>query len=75
MLPPMPHSIEEVMKGAGHPFAFVDLRYAKRVPGNSWMTQPNISYYDGVMPVSSVPAQQFDGILFIDQVSEPDYLK
>lgn len=75
VLPPMPHSVEEVMKGAGHPFAFVDLRYAKRAPGNSWMTQPNISYYDGVMPVSSVPAQQFDGILFIDQVSEPDYLK
>lgn len=75
VLPPMPHSVEEVMKGAGHPFAFVDLRYAKRAPGNSWMTQPNISYYDGVMPVSSIPAEQFDGILFIDQVSEPDYLK
>ncbi|WP_259392163.1 erythromycin esterase family protein [Paenibacillus thiaminolyticus] len=66
VLPPMPHSIEEVMKGAEHSFSFVDMRYAKRVPGNSWMTQPNISYYDGVMPVSSIPAEQFDGILFID---------
>lgn len=75
VLPPMPHSVEEVMKGAGHPFSLVDMRYAKRVPGNSWMTHPNISYYDGVMPVSSIPAEQFDGILFIDQVSEPDYLK
>ncbi|MFW5433386.1 erythromycin esterase family protein [Paenibacillus apiarius] len=75
VLPPMAHSVEEVMKSAGHPYTFVDMRYQPRVPGNTWMTQPNISYYDGVMPVSSIPLEQFDGMLLIDKVHSPDYLK
>ncbi|MDK8181266.1 erythromycin esterase family protein [Paenibacillus sp. UMB4589-SE434] len=75
VLPPMAHSIEEVMKGAGHRYSFVDMRYKPETTDNSWMRQQMGSYYTGVSPVSSVPFEQYDGILYIDQVSAPKYFK
>ncbi|UHA75921.1 erythromycin esterase family protein [Paenibacillus sp. 481] len=75
VLPPMPHSIEEVMKGAGHPYSFIDLKSQTLVPENTWINQPMFSYVDGTMPVISVPKEQYDGILYIDHTNAPTYIK
>ncbi|GKU77283.1 hypothetical protein L3i20_v216800 [Paenibacillus sp. L3-i20] len=56
VLPPMAHSVEEVMKGTGHKDSFVDMRYATAEADNSWMRQPMGYHVTGVSPVSSMTA-------------------
>lgn len=66
--------MEAVMASAGRTMSFVDLgrttasvptwaRY--RIPARDW----------GVQPVTVVPAESYDGLLYIDTVTPPEYLK
>ncbi|EPY04348.1 erythromycin esterase-like protein [Paenibacillus alvei TS-15] len=75
VLPPMPHSIEELMTSIGKPYSFIDMSHAPAVPGTTWMSQPMTSYVTGISPISSIPSEQYDGILFINDVTPPTYLE
>ncbi|MCY7484218.1 erythromycin esterase family protein [Paenibacillus alvei] len=75
VLPPMPHSVEEIMSSFGKSFSFIDMSHAPAVPGTTWMLQPLTSYVTGISPISSIPREQYDGILFINEVTPPTYLE
>ncbi|CAH8720038.1 erythromycin esterase family protein [Paenibacillus thiaminolyticus] len=73
---PVPaNSIESLMKTANRPYTFVDLRYAEKSPGSSWMSEPRSALYFGMVPEVFVPREQYDGILYIDQVKAPAVLQ
>ncbi|WP_289356672.1 erythromycin esterase family protein [Paenibacillus sp. S-12] len=69
---PLPaSSIESIMKAANRPYSFVDLRYAMKGSGTSWMDEPRTALYFGLLPEVFVPREQYDGILYIDKVQPP----
>ncbi|GIO98607.1 putative hydrolase YbfO [Paenibacillus lautus] len=75
VLPAEPGSIESILSAAGAPYAFVDLRYQKREAGNSWMFEPRFAYSWGMIPESLIARDQYDGILLIDDVNPPQYMR
>lgn len=75
VLPLEPGSIESILSAAGAPYTFMDLRYQNRESGNSWMFEPRFAYSWGMIPESLVARDQYDGILLIDDVSPPQYMR
>lgn len=75
VLPAEPGSIESILSASGSPYTFVDLRYQKREAGNSWMFEPRYAYSWGMIPESLVARDQYDGILLIDDVNPPQYIR
>ncbi|WP_353057554.1 erythromycin esterase family protein [Paenibacillus illinoisensis] len=73
--PAAPGSIEGIMSATNTPYSFLDLRYQNRETGNSWMFEPRFAYSWGMIPESLVPRDQFDGILMIDDVHPPQYIR
>jgi len=63
------------MKAANQPYSFVDMRYAMKGSGTSWMDEPRTALYFGVLPEVFVPREQYDGILYIDKVQPPTPIK
>ncbi|WP_019419421.1 erythromycin esterase family protein [Paenibacillus sp. OSY-SE] len=73
---PLPiDSMESIMKATNRPYTFVDMRYHDITPGNSWMAEPRSTLYFGLLPEVFVPREQYDGILYIDNVKSPTFLK
>lgn len=75
VLPPIKGSIEDILSTKNKPYTFIDMRNRQNERGNSWMFEPRIGYSWGVMQESFVPRDQYDGILLIDKVSKPHYVK
>ncbi|MCE4045494.1 erythromycin esterase family protein [Lysinibacillus fusiformis] len=75
VLPPIKGSIEDIVSSANQPYTFIDLRNRQNERGNSWMFEPCLSYSWGVIQESLVPRDQYDGILLIDKVNKPTYVK
>ncbi|MFF2796076.1 erythromycin esterase family protein [Lysinibacillus xylanilyticus] len=75
VLPPIKGSIEDILSSTNEPYTFIDLRNRQNERGNSWMFEPRLSYSWGIMEESLVPRDQYDGILLIDKVSKPNYIK
>lgn len=75
VLPLEPGSIESILSAGGSPYTFIDLRYRMNERGNSWMFEPRYSYSWGMIPESLVARDQYDGILLIDDVSPPEYMR
>ncbi|MGE6602924.1 erythromycin esterase family protein [Lysinibacillus fusiformis] len=75
VLPPIKGSIEDIVSSANKPYTFIDLRNRQNERGNSWMFEPRLSYSWGVIQESLVPRDQYDGILLIDKVTKPTYVK
>ncbi|MDM5250756.1 MULTISPECIES: erythromycin esterase family protein [unclassified Lysinibacillus] len=75
VLPPKKGSIEDILSSSNKPYTFIDLRNRQNERGNSWMFEPRLSYSWGTMEESLVPRDQYDGILLIDKVSKPNYIK
>ncbi len=75
VLPPIKGSIEDIVSSANKPYTFIDLRNRQNERGNSWMFEPRLSYSWGVIQESLVPRDQYDGILLIDKVNKPTYVK
>lgn len=75
VLKPQAGSIEHILRQAGHPYTFVDLKYRKDGPGTSWMFEPRLSLDWGLMPESFIPRDQYDGLLLIETVSPPAYIR
>lgn len=75
VLPPVKGSIEDILSSTNKPYTFIDLRNRQNERGNSWMFEPRLSYSWGMIQESLVPRDQYDGILLIDQVDKPTYIK
>ncbi|WP_339300173.1 erythromycin esterase family protein [Paenibacillus sp. FSL R5-0623] len=73
--PAEPGSIEGIMSATNTPYSFLDLRYQNRETGNSWMFEPRFAYSWGMIPESFVPRDQYDGILMINDVHPPEYIR
>jgi erythromycin esterase len=68
-------SMEWVLASAGPRALFVDFLHQTLEPGNSWIFQPVVTREWGVYPLTLVPREQYDGVLLIDRVSAPNYLR
>lgn len=68
-------SMEWVLASAGPRALFVDLLHQIQEPGNSWMFQPVVTREWGMDPLTLVLRDQYDGVLLIDRVTSPNYLR
>jgi len=75
VLPPLKGSIEDIVSSSNKPYTFIDMRNRQNERGNSWMFEPRLSYSWGVIQESLIPRDQYDGLLLIDKVSKPHYIK
>lgn len=67
------NSLEAVLYRPRKYWIFTDLLGQARVAGNGWMFQSIPAKEWGTNDFRMVPRAQFDGILFIDEVSPPSY--
>ena len=70
--------IEAILYNARKNYFFLDTSQQIQNEGNSWIFQPVYQSYihrdAGMYDIIYIPREQFDGILFIDTVSQPEYL-
>ena len=70
-------SIEAILYRARKPFFFLDLSRQTENTGNSWMFHAVTQTYihrESPCDIRYIPRDQYDGILFIDTVSEPEFV-
>lgn len=67
-------SVESILYHTRRRWSFVDLRNAEVSGGTSWMDTPVTAYAWGVNPLLMTPRNQYDGIVFVHEVSPPQYL-
>ncbi len=66
-------SLESILYRTRRKHCFVEMRGQSPVQGNSWMFQRiQVNEWD-TGTLSMAPANQYDGIVFVDTVSPPDY--
>lgn len=75
VLPLLPGSIEDILSSSGKPYTFMDIRYSPPVVGNEWMSRPTKSYEEGRAEHLLVPKNNYDGLILIDKVQIPHFLK
>lgn len=68
------NSVESVMHETGYPFSFVDMLFQTEDAGNSWMFEQVETLSWGRYPRFLVPRDQYDAILFVEQVNSPTYV-
>jgi erythromycin esterase len=69
------NSMEWIFANTGSPALFIDLLQQQRTDGNSWMFQSLVQREWGVNAFSMIPRNQYDGILFINEVQSPSYFR
>ncbi|HEX4332273.1 MAG TPA: erythromycin esterase family protein [Usitatibacter sp.] len=70
--PPPAQSLEAILAGAGWKMSFTDL---SRQPVPSWARETLMSRDWGKYPAKIVPSRAYDGVIYIDTVTPPDYLQ
>ncbi|WP_245637760.1 erythromycin esterase family protein [Cytobacillus solani] len=75
VLPVKSGSIEDLLESKQSPYTFIDMRYRQNERGSSWMFEPRFAYSWGFMEESFVPRDQYDGLLLINKVKAPTYIK
>lgn len=73
--PPARNSIESIFYTTRKKHCYVDISQQNQNDGNSWMFQQINTKSWGTSDISMILSEQYDGILFIDTVSPPDYLQ
>jgi erythromycin esterase-like protein len=68
---PPPDSLEAVMASAGWRMSFVDFSGAR---ADSWSRMPIPARDWGVRELRITPALSYDGVIYIDTVTPPEYL-
>ena len=72
---PAPFSLDAIMASAGLTMSFLDLSGVDGTDVPTW-AQHAVSARDwGTEPVTIVPAQAYEGLLYIDSVTPPDYMR
>jgi len=70
---PEPDTLEAVMASAGWRAAFFDLS-DPRTPADSWRRMPLRARDWGNVPATLTPAHTYDGLIYIDTATPPEYL-
>jgi erythromycin esterase len=70
---PAADTFDAVMTHGGARFAFVDFSSAGPGPDTGWMFSPIVMRHAGKNPEVMTPAGGYDGVLYIDTVTPPDY--
>ena len=73
--PAISGSMEWVLANTGPAALFVDFLQQGQEQGNGWMFQPVYTREWGTSPLTLVPREQYDGVLLIDRVTPPNYLR
>lgn len=71
--PPDPESLEAILASAGWRSCFVDLS-DPRIPADSWRRMPLRVRDWGTTPMTLTPSRAYDGIIYVDTVTPPEYL-
>jgi erythromycin esterase len=69
--------IEATLYHARKEYFFIDFSQQLKEKGNSWIFQPVSQTYihrNGPFDIQYIPKDQYDAILFIDTISEPEYV-
>jgi erythromycin esterase len=70
---PAAGTFDAVMSNAGTQYAFVDFSTAARAPETEWIFSPIAMRSWGQKADMLTPARGYDGVLYIDTVTPPDY--
>jgi erythromycin esterase len=70
---PAAGTFDAVMTNGGARYAFVDFSTAKPGPETSWIFAPIVMRSWGTKPELATPASGYDGVLYIDAVTPPQY--
>jgi len=70
-----PGSLEAILHAAGHAYTFVDLKHPTITPANDWMSSNIVSKSWGLMDMTLVPRQQYDGLIQVETTTPPVYLE
>jgi erythromycin esterase len=73
LTPPQANSLEALLGRDPPPASFVDLLGQSPSPGTAWMFQRIAAKDWGFTDEDQILSQQYDGILFVDQVHPPHY--
>jgi erythromycin esterase len=74
LTPPKDDGLEAVLLAAGRPALFVEMAGAAPVAWNAWMSSLLPAKSWGYWDTEIVPRRRFDGLIFLRDVSRPDYL-
>ena len=72
-----PESIEAILYNARKKQYFIDLSQQTQNEGNSWMFNEMFQSYlhsTGTYQINYIPRDQYDAIIFIDTVTQPEYI-
>lgn len=72
--PAAPGSLEALLHQVGADALFIDLSEAPRGAGTAWMDRPITARYNGTTALSMVLRDQYDGILFLEEVTPREML-
>jgi erythromycin esterase len=67
--PAGPGSLEALLHGIGGDAVFVDMSRAPHRPDTAWMDEPITARYNGTTALSMILRDQYDGILFLEEVT------
>ena len=70
---PDPDSLEAILASAGWRSSFVDFS-DPRMPADSWRRMPLRTRDWGTTPMTLTPARAYDGAIYVDTVTPPEYL-
>ena len=70
ILPPPANSLDAILANAGWKVSFVDLSAAKPP---AWAREPVVARAWGTLPSKIVPAASYDGLVYVDTVTPPQY--
>ena len=71
--PPPEDSMEAVLASAGLRMAFVDFSRAEPGAGTGWIFEPIVAREWGSTRTRIRPARAYDGVIYIDTVTPPEY--
>lgn len=66
---PKTGDLESILQSVGYPWHLVDLNGTPRHAGTEWVFTPRVGRRDGTREERFVPAEQYDALLFIDEVN------
>ena len=72
---PAAGSFEAVLANGGWRMSFVDFSGAAPGPGSDWIFSPVAAREWGMRAVTLVPAAAYDGVIYLDTVTPPEYMR
>ena len=73
--PNLPNSLESIMHRTGIKHSFLDFSAIPNNDETSWIFRPSFNKAWGLINLEMVVKDQYDGIIFIQKVSPPEYLQ